>query len=38
MLRRAGADRTAVLELSDEVRDRLQQAIYDTLVKREGAY
>lgn len=31
-------DRTAVLELTDEVRDRLQQAVYDTLVKREGAY
>jgi hypothetical protein len=34
----AVADRTAVLELSDEVRDRLQQAVYDTLVKREGAF
>jgi 1-acyl-sn-glycerol-3-phosphate acyltransferase len=34
----AGTDRTAVLELSDEVRERLQQAIYDTLVKREGVY
>jgi 1-acyl-sn-glycerol-3-phosphate acyltransferase len=32
------ADRTAVLELSDEVRGRLQQAIYDTLVKRGGAF
>jgi 1-acyl-sn-glycerol-3-phosphate acyltransferase len=34
----AGTGRTAVLELSDEVRERLQQAIYDTLVKREGVY
>ena len=34
----AATDRTAVLELSDEVRDRLQQAVYDTLVKREGAF
>ena len=34
----AAEDRSAVLELSDEVRGRLQQAIYDTLVKREGAY
>jgi len=34
----AAADRTAVLELSDAVRERLQQAIYDTLVKREGAF
>ena len=31
-------DRAAVLELSDEVRGRLQQALYDTLVKREGAF
>ncbi|MEP6954806.1 MAG: lysophospholipid acyltransferase family protein [Solirubrobacteraceae bacterium] len=32
------ADRTTVLELSDMVRDRLQQAVYDTLVKRERAF
>ena len=32
------ADRATVLELSDMVRDRLQQAVYDTLVKRERAF
>lgn len=31
-------DRAAVLELSDEVRARLQQALYDTLVKREATF
>ncbi len=34
----APVDRAAVLELSDVVHERLQQALYDTLVKREGAF
>ncbi|MGZ4268838.1 MAG: lysophospholipid acyltransferase family protein [Solirubrobacteraceae bacterium] len=34
----AAGDRAAALELSDEVREKLQQAVYDNLVKREGAF
>jgi 1-acyl-sn-glycerol-3-phosphate acyltransferase len=34
----AAEDRALVLELSEQVRDRIQEKVYENLVKREGAF
>ena len=34
----AAEDRALVLELSERVRDRIQRAVYENLVKRGGAW
>jgi 1-acyl-sn-glycerol-3-phosphate acyltransferase len=34
----AADDRTLVLELSDAIRDQIQQSVYQNLIKREGAF